>query len=50
MLLVVGVRWPFQDKDIRERSYSLNTGATEDEALGASSAGRQHRLHFVKPS
>ncbi len=34
----------------RERSYSVNTGATEDAALGASSAARRHRLHFVKPS
>ena len=34
----------------RECPYQLDTGATEDAVLGASSAALRHRLYFAKPS
>jgi hypothetical protein len=50
MLLVAGVRWSFRGKDAGSVGSDVATDATEDAVLGASSAARRHRPHFVKPS
>jgi hypothetical protein len=50
MVLAAGVRWSFRGKDAGSVRIELDTGATEDAVLGASSAARRHRHYFVKPS
>jgi hypothetical protein len=49
MLLVAGVRWSFRDKDAGSLN-AFSIGATEDAALGASSAARRLSRYFVEPS
>jgi hypothetical protein len=52
MVLVVGTRWSSPGKNAGSR-VCLNAdalGATEDAALGASSAPRRLRRYFAKPS
>jgi hypothetical protein len=48
--LVAGTRWSFRGKDTGSVRIDLDTGATEDAVLGASSAALRHRHYFVKPS
>ena len=48
MSLLVGLRWSFRDKDAGAFVAGA-TGATEDAALGASSAAGDTARHFVKP-
>jgi hypothetical protein len=48
MVLAVGVRWSFRGKDAGR--IEVDTGATEDAVLGASSAARRHRHYFAKVS
>jgi hypothetical protein len=50
MVLVAGVRWSFRGKDAGSVRIEVDTGATEDAVLGASSAARRHSHYFVKPS
>jgi hypothetical protein len=55
MLLVAGVRWSFRDNGARrfaphESPNAFQHGATEDAALGASSAARGLSMYFAKPS
>ena len=40
MVLVAGVRWSFRGKDAGSVRIELDTDATEDAVLGASSAAR----------
>ena len=49
MLLVVGVRWSFADKDAGS-SNSSAIRATEDAAQRASSVRRSPSVCFAKPS
>jgi hypothetical protein len=50
MVLAVGPRWSFRGKDAGSVRIEVDTGATEDAVLGASSAARRHSHRFVKPS
>jgi hypothetical protein len=50
MVLAVGVRWSFRGKDAGSVRIEVDTGATEDAVLGASSAARRHRHYFAKVS
>jgi hypothetical protein len=50
MVLVAGVRWSFRDKDAGSVRIEVDTGATEDAALGASGAARRHSHYSVKSS
>jgi hypothetical protein len=49
-VLVAGVRWSFRGKDAGSVRIEVDTGATEDAVLGASSAARRHRHCGVKTS
>jgi hypothetical protein len=50
MVLAAGVRWSFRDKDAGSVRIESDTGATEDAALGASSAARRHSHYSAEPS
>jgi hypothetical protein len=50
MVLGVGARWSFRGKDAGSVRIEIDTSATEDVVLGASSAARRHSHYFVKPS
>jgi hypothetical protein len=49
MALVAGVRWSLRDRT-QGALVAKATGATEDAALGASSAARRHSRYFANPS
>jgi hypothetical protein len=50
MGLVAGALWADARLGRRERSYSLNTGATEDDASRRPGRFRRHSVYFAKPS
>ena len=50
MVLVVAVRWSFRGKDAGSVRIEVDTDATEDAVLGASSAARRHSHYSVEPS
>jgi hypothetical protein len=50
MVLAAGVRWSFRGKDAGSVRIEVDTSATEDAVLGASSAARRHRHYFAEPS
>jgi len=62
MVLAVGVRWSFRGKGEFDGTHpsddgpparvriEVDTGATEDAVLGASSAARRHRHYVAKVS
>ena len=50
MGLVVGALWADARQGRRERSYSINTGATEDAVSRRPGRFRRHSVHFAKPS
>ena len=50
MGLVAGALWADARQGRRERPYSLNTGATEDDASRRPGRFRRHSAYFAKPS
>jgi hypothetical protein len=50
MGLVAGAVWVDARQGRRERSYSVNTCATEDTASRRPERFRRHSAYFVKPS
>jgi hypothetical protein len=50
MGLVAGALWADAMQGRRERSYSVNTGVTEDDPSRRPARFRRHSAHFAKPS
>jgi hypothetical protein len=50
MGLVAGAIWADARLGRKERSYSLNTGATEDDASRRPGRFRRHNAYLAKPS